>query len=146
MKNIILSSAALFALTIISQFTLAQSISAEEKALQSVNEMEKRLGLKQQQIQQIYVLNLTKIQKTRQIKNTPSSNFKRIGRSYNAIREEYRIRLRSVLTPEQFQRWEILRDEAKERRKTRQTQLYANNTHSLELNDPEAELEHFIVQ
>ncbi|MDB5257308.1 MAG: hypothetical protein JWM14_2003 [Chitinophagaceae bacterium] len=125
----------------------AQQLSPEEKAQQAAEHMQKRLGLKEKQIEQIYSLNLSKIQKVRTVKTEKAANYKKLDRHYEAISEEYNWRLRSVLTPEQYQRWELLRAEAIERRKVIQTNLLADNRTSEgeALIDPETELEHLVT-
>lgn len=141
-KIIVLSFLLLFSF----QYTHAQQLTPEEKAQQAAENMQKRLGLKDQQIQQIYSLNLTKIQQARTVQK--SGNSKKLDRHYQAIIQEYNHRLRSVLTPDQFQRWEVLRDEARERRKVIQTNLLADSrgTSAEEPVNPETELEHLVTQ
>jgi hypothetical protein len=126
----------------------AQQLTPEEKAQQAADNMQKRLGLKQTQIQQIYSLNLTKIQKARTVKTEKNASYKKLDRHYQAIREEYNHRLRSVLTPDQYQRWQLLRDEARARRKVIETNLLVDNYSSQgEVPvDPETELEHLVTQ
>lgn len=147
MPKIIFSALLLF-LAALSVQVSAQQVSPEEKAQQAAGDMQKRLGLKENQLQYIYSINLIKIQKTRKVKVERADNHKKLGRDYLAISEEYNLRLRSILTPEQYQRWEILREEAQERRKVLEQNLLANNTISLSplLADPEAELDHLITQ
>ena len=138
-KIIVLSFILLFSF----QHVQAQQLTPQEKALQATENMQKRLGLKEQQIQQIYCLNLTKIQQARTIQKT--TNYKKLDRHYQAIILEYNHRLRSVLTPDQYQRWEVLRDEARERRKVIQTNLLADSRSTLEPANPETELEHLVT-
>jgi len=126
--------------------THAQQISPEEKAQQAASDMQKRLGLKDKQLPHIYTLNLTKIQKARIAKTEKSASYKKLSRRYEAICAEYNLRLRGVLTPEQFQRWEILRAEAIERRKTLQTNLLVDNHTCEDITDPEAVLDHLVTQ
>jgi protein CpxP len=147
MNKIIVFSTVLFLLTLIGQ-AHAQQLTPEEKAQQAVTDMQKRLGLKERQIQQVYTLNLIKIQKSRTVKSEKANNYKKLGRDYQQISAEYNLRLRSILTPEQFQRWEILKDEAQERRKVIQTNLLADNrpAGAEGLIDPETELEHLVTQ
>jgi len=146
MNRILYFTTALFLFTLIGS-AQAQQISPEAKALQAASDMQKRLGLKEHQIHYIYSLNLDKIQKTRLVKVERADNHKKLSRDYQDITEAYNLRLRSVLTPEQYQRWEVLREEAKERRRVIQSNLVAdNNTLSHETADPEAELDHLVTQ
>ncbi|HSZ73166.1 MAG TPA: hypothetical protein VK750_10865 [Cytophagaceae bacterium] len=124
-------------------------LSPEEKAKQSAEHMQKRLGLKEMQIEQIYTLNLVKIQKVRTIKSQKTITPKKLDRDYKEIREEYNTRLRSVLTPEQYQRWEILKDEANARRKVKQHQQEISSLQEAigdETADPESELEGIVTE
>lgn len=148
MKKLIALLTFLLLLTIANQL-LAQQVSPEEKAQLAAHHMQKRLGLKDKQIQYIYSLNLTKIQKARIAKSEKADNYKKLSRHFEAICEEYNHRLRGVLTPEQFQRWEVLRAESIQRRKVLENNLVLeqHNTYAgEELTDPEAVLDHLVTQ
>ncbi|MDB5272023.1 MAG: hypothetical protein JWO58_390, partial [Chitinophagaceae bacterium] len=116
--------ALLFAFTFINPVNAQQKdlLTPEEKAQQAAIDMQKRLGLKETQIEKIYTLNLTKIQQVRTVKSQ-QANLKKLGRDYKEISESYNTKLRSVLTPEQYQRWEILKNEAQNRRMIRQKHI-----------------------
>ncbi|MBC7487500.1 MAG: hypothetical protein H7282_12185 [Cytophagaceae bacterium] len=97
----------------------AQQLTPEEKAQQAAEHMQRDWHSKTNKFNKIYSLNLTEIQQARMVQKT--SNYKKKDSHYQVIIQEYNHRLLSVLKTEQFQRWEVLRDEAGERRKAIQT-------------------------
>lgn len=116
------------------------ALSPEEKARQAADDMHKRLGLKAQQLPQVYALNLEKIQKVRAVKTEYGTYGRRTERNFQQIKVQYNTRLRSVLTPEQYRHWELLQDEARLRRNQGADQQMAL------LEDPESIWDGMVVQ
>jgi len=93
-----------------------QSGTPEERATKHSQELTKELGLSQQQEQQVYQAILTKENSIKQVRAQNSGGDKeQMHTQMKPIKEQFNQTMKGILTADQFQKWEQIREENKEK-------------------------------
>jgi len=99
----------------------------EDKAQKQTQEMTSQLGLSQTQQQQVYNLNLSKINQTNAIKAKYNGDMQAAQPELKPVHEQYKTNLNTILTPDQAAKWEQIKQQEKQQHQQQQNQSGSNN-------------------
>jgi len=112
-KRLVIFSA-LAALSILTPVVMAQKQESGENRLQ---QMSQQLNLTEDQKTKLKPILQEEAQKLRELKNDTSSSRQEKMQKAKQIHSEYKPQIDAILTPEQQQRWQQMKQEAKSRAK-----------------------------
>jgi protein CpxP len=110
----------------------------EEKAQKLTQEMTTQLGLSQTQQQQIYNLNLSKINQTSAVKTKYNGDMDAAKAELKPINEQYKNGLKTILTPDQATKWEQIKQQKKQEHQ-QQNQSNGNGGNNTQPQQPQGQ-------
>lgn len=85
----------------------------EQKATNVSNKMSQELSLAEDQKSKIYAMSLERLKKKEQLKVKYANDKEAAKKEYKEIQQSYATNLKTLLTPEQYKRWEEIKAQKK---------------------------------
>lgn len=89
----------------------------EQKSEKFAGRLYKELGLTEDQRKQVYQAKFDALTKMKKLDDAYGKDNRSAHKEeYEAVRADFRTRMRGILTPEQFAKWEKMKEEKKEKK------------------------------